>query len=136
MFRFKSSKKELDITDALTRKRATITIGGQPVVIAAFKLSRALELLELVGSVASLVELAQKDLAAFNRVLLAKLPEILAFCVPDKQIDPENVTLAEFADLLLAVWCVNDLERVFANFTQAVQSMPKRMPGLAVSPKS
>lgn len=136
MFRFKPSKKELDITDALTRKRATITIGGQPVVIEAFKLSRALELLELVGSITPLVDLAQKDMAAFNRVLLTKLPEMLAFCVPDKQIDPESVTLAEFADLLLAVWCVNDLERVFANFTQAVRSMPKLTQGLAVSPKS
>lgn len=136
MFRFKPSKKELDITDALKRKQATITIGGRPVVIEAFKLSRALELLEMLGSVTPLVELAQKDIAAFNRVLLAKLPEILAFCVPGKQLDPDRITLAEFADLLLAVWAVNDLERIFANFTAAVQSMPKRTQGLAASPKS
>ncbi len=123
MFLFKSSKKELDITDALTRKRATITIGGQPVVIEAFKLSRALELLELLGSLAPLAVLAQKDMAAFNRILLAKLPEILAFCAPGIKIRPEDVTLAEFADLTLAVWCVNDLERILQNFTQAAGSI-------------
>lgn len=135
MFLFRNSKKELDITDALRKKEATITIGGKPVVIRAFKLYKALELLGALGGVSELLKLASTDIVAFNRVLLAKLPVLLAFCVPDKQIDPEQVTLAEFADLLLAVYYVNDLERILINFTKAAGSMPKLMQVSAPSPK-
>lgn len=135
MFVFKRAKKELDITDALKRKEATITIGGKPVVIRAFKLAQALELMAALGNAMELFKLVSTDMGAFNRALLANLPTIVAFCVPDEQIDPDNVTLAEFADLMLAVWCVNDLERIYSNFTQAVQSMPKLTQGLAASPR-
>ena len=131
MLKFFSSKKELDITDALKKKQAHITIGGRPVVIEAFKLSKALELFEALGNVSELIKLAGTDTAAFNRVLLAKMPIILRFCVPDREIDAESVTLAEFADLLTAVWCVNDLERIFSNFYHATRSMPQLMPDLA-----
>lgn len=131
MFKFFSSKKELDITDALKKKQAHITIGGNPVVIEAFKLSKALELFEAMGNISELIKLAGSDTAAFNRVLLAKLPLILRFCAPDRQIDAESVTLAEFADLITAVWCVNDLERIFSNFYLATRSMPQIMPDLA-----
>lgn len=135
MFLFSKSKKELDITDALKRKEACITIGGKSVVIRAFKLVQALEFFGALGDVKNLLLLATTDLAAFNRALLAKMPAVLAFCVPDVQIDAEQVTLTEFADLILAVWCVNDMERIVANFTKAVQSMPKITQGLATSPK-
>lgn len=135
MFNFFNSKKELDITDALKRKEACITIGGKPVVIRAFKLVQALDFFNALGGVKNLLLLAGSDFAAFNRELLGKMPIVLRFCVPDVQIDLEKVTLAEFADLLLAVWCVNDMERIFANFTKAVQSMPKVMLDLATSPK-
>lgn len=135
MFKFRQSKKELDITDALKRKEACITIGGKSVVIRAFKLVEALEFFAALGDVKNLLMLAASDIAAFNREILAKMPAVLHFCVPDVQIDPEQVTLSEFADLLLAVWCVNDLERILTNFTQAVQSMPKAMQVLATSPK-
>lgn len=136
MFLFSASKKELDIRDALAKKRATITIGGLPVVIEAFKLGKALELIGALGGAPELLKTAGKDAASFNRFLLSKLPEILTFCVPGKQVDPNKVTFAEFADLLLAVWCVNDLDRVISNFTQAVRSMPKLTQALASSPKS
>lgn len=135
MFLFRKSKKELDITDALKRKEAQITIGGKLVVIRAFKLVQALELIEALGGMKRLVDLAGTDIAAFNREMLAKMPSVLAFCLPGEQIDFEQVTLAEFADLLMAVWCVNDLERIFTNFMQAVQSMPKLTQALATSPK-
>lgn len=135
MFLFRKSKKELDITDALKRKEAQITIGGKLVVIRAFKLVQALELIEALGGMKRLFDLAGTDIAAFNREMLAKMPSFLAFCLPDEQIDLEKVTLAEFADLLMAVWCVNDLERIFTNFMQAVQSMPKLTQALATSPK-
>lgn len=135
MFLFSKSKKELDIKDAIVRKEAKITIGGKPVVIRAFKLAQALELMEALGNAMGLLKLASTDLAAFNRALLANLPAILAFCVPDEQIDLDSVTLSEFSDLILAVWCVNDLERIYSNFTAAVQSMPKLTQGLAASPK-
>lgn len=135
MFIFSKSKKELDITDALKRKEACITIGGKSVVIRAFKLVQALEFFGALGDVKNLLLLATTDLAAFNRALLAKMPAVLAFCVPGVQIDAEQVTLTEFADLILAVWCVNDMERIVANFTKAVQSMPKITQGLATSPK-
>lgn len=135
MFLFRNSKKELDITDALKRKEAKITIGGKSVVIKALKLAQALELLGALGNVGELIQLAANDMGAFNRVLLSKMPSILKFCVPGVEIDPEQVTLAEFADLLLAIYCVNDLERILSNFTKAVQSMPKLTQGLAVSPK-
>lgn len=135
MFIFRNSKKELDITDALKRKEAQITIGGKPVVIRAFKLVEALQFLEALGDVKKTLLLAAADLAAFNRELLLKLPVVLKFCVPNEEIDPDKITLAEFADLMLAVWCVNDLERIYANFTKAVQSMPSPMQALATSPK-
>ena len=135
MFLFRKSKKELDITDALKRKEAQITIGGKLVVIRAIKLVQALELIEALGGMKRLFDLAGTDIAAFNREMLAKMPSILAFCLPGEQIDLEQVTLAEFADLLMAVWCVNDLERIFTNFMQAVQSMPKLTQALATSPK-
>lgn len=135
MFNFFNSKKELDITDALKRKEACITIGGKSVVIRAFKLVKAVEFFNALGDGKKLLELFGTDRAAFNRELLAKLPVILAFCVPDVQIDPDQITLTEFADLLLAVYCVNDMERVLANFMKAVQSMPKTMQVLATSPK-
>ncbi len=135
MFCFSAGKKELDIRDALAKKRATVTIGGQPVVIEAFKLARALELIGALGGAPEMLKSAAKDTASFNRFLLSKLPEILAFCVPGKHIDPDKITFAEFADLLLAVWCVNDLDRVISNFTQAVRSMPKLTQALAASPK-
>ena len=135
MFVFRNSKKTLDITDALKRKEAQITIGGKSVVIRAFKLAQALELLSALGNVGELIKLAGTDFGAFNRELLAKLPVILAFSLPEYNIDPVKVTLAEFADLVLAIYCVNDLERILINFTKAVQSMPKLTQGLAVSPK-
>lgn len=135
MFLYRKSKKELDITDALKRKEACITIGGKSVVVRAFKLTQGLEFLGALGNIQELLKLANSDLAAFNRALLSKIEVILAFCLPGEQIDPEQVTLSEFADLTLAVWCVNDMERILSNFMTAVQSMPKPMPGLAVSPK-
>lgn len=116
MFWYRKPKKELDITDALKRKEAKITIGGQSVVIKAFKLAQALALFASLQHIEKMLTVAATDMAAFNRELLAKMPEVLAFCVPDKQIDPEQVTLTEFANLLLAVWCVNDLDRIFHNF--------------------
>ena len=137
MFKFKKSKKELDITDAINRKKATITIGGKPVVIEAFKLAKALELINVLGKMPDLIKLASADLPAFNRILLAHLPQVLAFCVPQaKGINPDDITLTEFADLILAVWAVNDMERIVSNFTTAVQSMPKVTQVLATSPKS
>ena len=135
MFLFRNAKKELDITDALKRKEAKITIGGKSVVIKALKLAQALELLAALGNVGELVKLAGQDMAAFNRELLAKMPAILSFVFPGEHIEPDKVTLAEFADLLMAIYCVNDLERILSNFTRAVQSMPKLTQGLAVSPK-
>lgn len=135
MFLYRKSKKELDITDALKRKEACITIGGKSVVVRAFKLTQGLEFIAALGNVQELLQLANKDMAAFNRVLLSKMDVILSFCLPGEQIDAEKVTLAEFADLTLAVWCVNDMERIVSNFSQAVQSIPNLTPGLAVSPK-
>ena len=135
MFLYRKSKKDLDITDALKRKEASITIGGKPVVVRAFKLMQGLEFIAALGNVQELLKLANSDIAAFNRALLSKIGVILAFCLPGDQIDPEQVTLAEFADLTLAVWCVNDMERILSNFTKAVQSIPKLTPGSAVSPK-
>lgn len=136
MFKFKKSKKELDITDAINRKKATITIGGKPVVIEAFKLAKALELINIVGKTPDLIKLASADLPAFNRILLAHLPQVLAFCVPNANgINPDDITLTEFADLILAVWAVNDMERIVSNFTTAVQSIPKATQALASSPK-
>ena len=134
-FLFTKSKKNLDITDALKRKEATITIQGKQVTIRAFKLAEALELFAALGSIQELVRLVGKDITLFNRLLLAKLPAVLRFCVPDGQIDPDKITLAEFADLILAVYCVNDLERILANFTKAVASMPKLTQVLGPSPR-
>lgn len=134
-FLFTKSKKNLDITDALKRKEATLTIQGKQVTIRAFKLAEALELFVALGNIQELLRLVGTDITLFNRVLLAKLPVVLRFCVPDGQIDADKITLAEFADLILAVYCVNDVERILANFTKAVQSMPKLMQGLATSPR-
>lgn len=136
MFLFRTSKKELDITDALKRKEATITIGGKPVVIKALKLAQALELFAALGNVKELMNLASTDFVAFRIALLERLPVLLAFCLPGQKLNAEDITLAEFGDLLLAIWCVNDLERVLSNFTRAVGSMPKLTQGLASSPKS
>lgn len=83
--------------------------GGKPVVIKALKLADALELFSALGDLKTVINLAQNDTPAFNRLLLAKLPVILRFCVPDRQIPPGDITLTEFADLITAVWCVNDL---------------------------
>ena len=135
MFFFKKTKKNLDITDALIRKEAKITIGGKPVVVRAFKLAQALQLIEALGQGANLIKLASIDFASFNKFLLSKLPEILKFCLPDYDIDPNDITLSEFSDLIIAVYYVNDLERIIANFTTAVQSMPKVMQVSATSPK-
>lgn len=135
MFLYRKSKKELDITDALKKKEACITIGGKSVVVRAFKLAKALAFFESMGNIKELCGLIGTDIAAFNRALLAKMPEVLSFCLPEYKIDPEQVTLAEFADLTLAVWCVNDMERIISNFTKAVQSIPKLTQGLATSPK-
>lgn len=135
MFLFKHSKKELDITDALKRKEAKITIGGKPVVIKALKLSQALELFEAIGNVKIMAQLAANDFPAFRISLLEKLPAILHFCVPGAKVNADDITLTEFGDLLVAIWCVNDLERVFSNFTGAVELMPKLTQGLASSPK-
>ncbi|MBR4682739.1 MAG: hypothetical protein IKP06_05510 [Elusimicrobiaceae bacterium] len=134
-FLFTKSKKNLDITDALKRKEATLTIQGKQVTIKAFKLAEALELFAALGNMQELLRLIGTDITLFNRVLLAKLPVVLRFCVPDGQIDPDKITLAEFADLVLAVYCVNDLERILANFTQAMSSMPKTTQVLASLPK-
>lgn len=134
-FLFTKSKKNLDITDALKRKEATLTIQGKQVTIKAFKLAEALELFVALGNIQELLRLIGTDITLFNRVLLAKLPVVLRFCVPDGQIDADKITLAEFADLILAVYCVNDVERILANFTKAVQSMPRLMQGLATSPR-
>lgn len=135
MFFFKKAKKNLDITDALIRKEAKITIGGKPVVIRALKLAQALQLIEALSQGASLAKIASVDFASFNKILLSKLPEILKFCLPDYEINPDDITLTEFSDLIMAVYCVNDLERIIANFTTAVQSMPKQTQVLATSPK-
>ena len=134
-FLFTKSKKNLDITDALKRKEATITIQGKQVTIKAFKLAEALELFAALGSIQELVRLVGTDLTLFNRLLLAKLPVVLRFCVPDEQLDPDRITLAEFSDLILAVYCVNDLERILSNFLQAISSMPKTTQVLASLPK-
>lgn len=133
-FLFKKSKKELNITDALIRKEATITIGGKPVVIRAFKLAKALQLMEALSLGAGLFKLASTNITEFNKYLLSKLPVIIDFC-EIKDINIDDITLAEFSDLILAIYCVNDLERILINFTTAVQSMPKAMQGLAASPK-
>lgn len=135
LFKFKHSKKNLDITDAILRKETQITIGGQSVVIRAFKLAEALQLIDALGQSSDLIKLAGKDFAAFNRYLLAKMPLILKFCLPDYKIDQDKITLTEFCDLIMAVYYVNDLERIITNFTTAVQSIPKITQGLAVSPK-
>ena len=134
-FLFSKSKKNLDITDALKRKEATITIQGKQVTIKAFKLAEALELFAALGSIQELVRLVGKDITLFNRLLLAKLPTVLRFCVPDAHIDADKITLAEFSDLILAVYCVNDLERILSNFQQAMSSMPKTTQVLASLPK-
>lgn len=134
MFLFKKSKKELDITDALIRKEAKITIGGKPVVIKAFTLAKALQLLDALSFSVGLLKLASTNFAEFNKYLLNKLPVIIDFC-EIKDVDIDKITLAEFADLLLAIYCVNDVERILINFTKAVQSMPKLTQGLAASPK-
>ena len=134
-FKFKHSKKNLDITDAILRKETQITIGGQSVVIRAFKLAEALQFIEALQEGSNLIKLAGKDFAAFNRYLLAKMPLILKFCLPEYKIDQDKITLAEFADLVLAIYYVNDLERIIANFMTAVQSMPQITQVLAVSPK-
>jgi len=134
-FLFSKSKKNLDITDALKRKEATLTIQGKRVTIKAFKLAEALELFAALGNIQDLLRLVGTDLTLFNRLLLAKLPVVLRFCVPDGQIEPDKITLAEFADLILAVYCVNDLDRILANFTQAMSSMPKTTQVLASLPK-
>ena len=134
-FLFTKSKKNLDITDAIKRKEATITIQGKRVTIKAFKLAEALELFSALGSIQELVRLVGTDLTLFNRLLLAKLPVVLRFCVPDEQLDPDRITLAEFSDLILAVYCVNDLERILSNFLQAISSMPKTTQVLASLPK-
>lgn len=135
MFFFKKAKKNLDITDALIRKEAKITIGGKPVVVRAFKLAQALQLIEALGQGANLIKLASLDFASFNKFILSKLPEILKFCLPDYDIDPNDITISEFSDLIMAVYCVNDLERIISNFTTAVQSMPKITQVSATSPK-
>ena len=134
-FLFTKSKKNLDITDALKRKEAILTIQGKQVTIRAFKLAEALELFAALGNIQELLRLIGTDITLFNRLLLAKLPVVLRFCVPDGQIDADKITLAEFADLILAVYCVNDLERILANFTQAMSSMPKTTQVLASLPK-
>ena len=134
-FLFTKSKKNLDITDAIKRKEATITIQGKRVTIKAFKLAEALELFSALGSIQELVRLVGTDLTLFNRLLLAKLPVVLRFCVRDEQLDPNRITLAEFSDLILAVYCVNDLERILSNFLQAISSMPKTTQVLASLPK-
>lgn len=135
MFIFRNSKKELDITDALKRKEACITIGGKPVVVRAFKLAQALELLGALGNVGELIKLASIDITTFNKILLAKMPAILNFSLPGYDVDQEKITLAEFADLLMAIYCVNDLERILGNFTKAVASMPKLTQVLGPLPK-
>lgn len=134
-FIFPRIKKDLDITDALKRKEAEITIGGKPVVIKALKLAEALELFSALGDLKTVINLAQNDTPAFNRLLLAKLPTILRFCVPDRQMSTGDVTLTEFADLIMAVWCVNDLGRILSNFTRAIPQELIIMPTGAVLPK-
>lgn len=134
MFFVKKEKKDLDITDALKRKQAEITIGGKPVVIKAHKLPQALELWSALGDLKQIINLAQTDTAAFNRFLLAKLPEILKFCLPQENIKAEDITLTEFADLITAVWCVNDLGRILVNFTRAIPQELMIIPTGAVLP--
>lgn len=134
-FFFQPVKKSLDITDALKKKEALITIGGKPVVVKALKLGEALKLFDALGGLKSALSLAQTDGARFNAWLLKRLPQLLAFCAPGAAVRPEEVTLAEFADLLLAVWCVNDLERIVQNFTQAAESIAPLTRGLVSSPK-
>lgn len=135
MFFFKPSKKELDITDALVRKEACITIGGKPVVVRAFKLVKGLEFLAALGNAQELFKLANTDFAAFNKALLTKIGVILEFCLPDEHIDKDKVTLTEFLDLCMAVYCVNDVERIYTNFTMAMQSIATLTPALAALPK-
>lgn len=131
MFLYRKSKKELDITDALKRKEACITIGGKSVVVRAFKLQQGIEFIAALGNAQELFKLASTDIVAFNKAILAKIGVILAFCLPEYKIDPEQVTLTEFADLLMAVYCVNDVERIYANFMQAMRSIQELTPDLA-----
>ena len=133
MFSFIKPKKNLDITDALIRKEAKITIGGKPVVVRAFKFAQAIAFIETLKIGVDVFK--QTDFVGLNKFLLKKMPEILAFCFPNEQIDQDKITLAEFADLIMAIYCVNDLERIIANFMTAVQSMQKAMQDLATSPK-
>lgn len=135
MFLYRNSKKDLDITDALKRKEACITIGGKSVVVRAFKLQKGLDFIAALGNAQELLNLARTDIASFNREILSKIGVILAFCLPDYKIDPEQVTLTEFADLLMAVYCVNDVERIYGNFTQAMRSIALLTPDLAALPK-
>lgn len=135
MFLYRKSKKELDITDALKRKEACITIGGKSVVVRAFKLQQGIEFIAALGNAQELFKLASTDIVAFNKAILAKIGVILAFCLPEYKIDAEQVTLTEFADLLMAVYCVNDVERIYANFMQAMRSIQELTPGLAALPK-
>lgn len=133
-FLFSKSKKNLDITDAILRKEAQITIGGKSVVIRAFTLAKALMLIENLRVAGDVFKMASTDFVAFRKFLLSQLPTILEFC-EIKEVKPEEITLAEFADLLLAIYCVNDLERIITNFMTAVQSIPLPTQVLAVSPK-
>ena len=135
MFLYRNSKKDLDITDALKRKEACITIGGKSVVVRAFKLQKGLDFIAALGNAQELLNLARTDIASFNREILSKIGVILAFCLPDYKIDPEQVTLTEFADLLMAVYCVNDVERIYGNFTMAMRSIALLTPDLAALPK-
>ncbi|MBQ5901192.1 MAG: hypothetical protein IIW86_04970, partial [Clostridia bacterium] len=95
MFLYRKSKKELDITDALKRKEACITIGGKSVVVRAFKLQQGIEFIAALGNAQELFKLASTDIVAFNKAILAKIGVILAFCLPEYKIDPEQVTLTE-----------------------------------------
>lgn len=134
MFEFlKNKKKKLDITDALVRKSAKITIGGKSVVIKAFTLVKALQLLEALSITGELLKVAFTDFASFNKYLVTKLPIILEFCEID--IKPEEITLTEFCDLIMAVYQINDLERIISNFWTAIQSMPKATQASAELPK-
>lgn len=135
MFLYRKSKKKLDITDALKRKEACITIGGKSVVVRAFKLVKGLEFLAALGNAQELLKLAYTDFAAFNRALLPKIGVILEFCLPDEHIDPEQITLTEFIDLCMAVYCVNDVERIYGNFTTAMLQIALLTPDLAALPK-
>lgn len=136
-FFFKKSKpvEELNISDALVRKKATIQIGGKVVTIEAFKVGQMFEGFALLKITADDFKAMLDKPELLKDLFSARLPEILEFCCPNSNINIKDVTATEFMDLIVAVWCVNDLERIITNFTLAMPSTPQMMQLMASLPK-